>query len=134
MYFFTARSESSTTPASSYGITGIFACLKGASIVRFQDINAKNKRYTTIPNVLVDLEQARDRQSLEVPLLHQGKCFLLRLTSMLENGKSFQESSAMMVVSRDKTLPRGGDKGGFQEVGCGRGLMRQTLEKDTTSY
>ncbi|GJY47750.1 hypothetical protein Tco_0436813 [Tanacetum coccineum] len=25
----------------------------------------------------------------------------------------------MMVVSLDKTLPRGGDKGGFQEVGCG---------------
>ncbi|KDP42809.1 hypothetical protein JCGZ_23751 [Jatropha curcas] len=47
----------------SYGLPGIFACLKGASIVHFQDLNAETIRCTTIPNVLVNLEQARDRQS-----------------------------------------------------------------------
>ncbi|XP_059632883.1 uncharacterized protein LOC132275420 [Cornus florida] len=53
-----------------YGLPGIFACLKGASMVHFQDLNAETIRCTTIPNVLANLEQARDRQSrqLESPL------------------------------------------------------------------
>uniref|UniRef100_A0A1D1Z4P4 Histidine protein methyltransferase 1 n=1 Tax=Anthurium amnicola TaxID=1678845 RepID=A0A1D1Z4P4_9ARAE len=46
-----------------YGLPGIFACLKGASTVHFQDLNAETVRCTTIPNVLANLEQARDRQS-----------------------------------------------------------------------
>jgi predicted nicotinamide N-methyase len=46
-----------------YGLPGIFACLKGASSVHFQDISAEAIRCTTIPNVLANLEQARDRQS-----------------------------------------------------------------------
>ncbi|XP_028780063.1 histidine protein methyltransferase 1 homolog isoform X2 [Neltuma alba] len=44
------------------GLPGIFACLKGASLVHFQDHNAETIRCTTIPNVLANLEQARDRQ------------------------------------------------------------------------
>lgn len=53
-----------------YGLPGIFACLKGAATVHFQDLNAEAIRCTTIPNVLANLEQARDRQSrqLESPL------------------------------------------------------------------
>ncbi|KAJ8755506.1 hypothetical protein K2173_019304 [Erythroxylum novogranatense] len=47
----------------SYGLSGIFTCLKGASTVHFQDLNAETIRCTTIPNVLANLEQARDRQS-----------------------------------------------------------------------
>lgn len=47
----------------SYGLPGVFACLKGASIVHFQDLSAETVRCTTIPNVLANLEQARDRQS-----------------------------------------------------------------------
>ncbi|XP_059654372.1 uncharacterized protein LOC132301105 [Cornus florida] len=46
-----------------YGLAGIFACLKGASTVHFQELNAETIRCTTIPNVLANLEQARDRQS-----------------------------------------------------------------------
>ncbi|KAJ9178585.1 hypothetical protein P3X46_010459 [Hevea brasiliensis] len=46
-----------------YGLPGIFACLKGACTVHFQDLNAETIRCTTIPNVLANLEQARDRQS-----------------------------------------------------------------------
>ncbi|CAH1452879.1 unnamed protein product [Lactuca virosa] len=46
-----------------YGLPGIFACLKGASVVHFQDLNAETIRCTTIPNVLANLQQARDRQS-----------------------------------------------------------------------
>nr|AAL16294.1 At2g43320/T1O24.6 [Arabidopsis thaliana] len=45
------------------GVPGIFACLKGASSVHFQDLSAETIRCTTIPNVLANLEQARDRQS-----------------------------------------------------------------------
>ncbi|XP_020112303.1 uncharacterized protein LOC109726880 [Ananas comosus] len=45
------------------GLAGIFACLKGASTVHFQDSNAETLRCRTIPNVLANLEQARDRQS-----------------------------------------------------------------------
>lgn len=45
-----------------YGIPGIFACMKGASTVDFQDTSAETIRRTTIPNVLANLEQARDRQ------------------------------------------------------------------------
>lgn len=47
----------------SYGLPGIFACLKGAGTVHFQDINAETVRCATIPNVLANLEHARDRQS-----------------------------------------------------------------------
>ncbi|XP_065867669.1 uncharacterized protein [Euphorbia lathyris] len=47
----------------SYGLPGIFACLKGACTVHFQDLNAESIRCMTIPNVLANLEQARDRQS-----------------------------------------------------------------------
>ncbi|OAY51903.1 histidine protein methyltransferase 1 homolog [Manihot esculenta] len=46
-----------------YGLPGIFACLKGACMVHFQDLNAETVRCTTIPNVLANLEQARDSQS-----------------------------------------------------------------------
>ncbi|KAL4388912.1 hypothetical protein GQ457_09G015420 [Hibiscus cannabinus] len=46
-----------------YGVPGIFACLKGACTVHFQDLSAETIRCTTIPNVLANLEQARDRQS-----------------------------------------------------------------------
>ncbi|KAK2425071.1 hypothetical protein P8452_53888 [Trifolium repens] len=47
----------------NYGLPGIFACLKGASMVHFQDQNAESVRCTTVPNVLANLKQARDRQS-----------------------------------------------------------------------
>lgn len=47
----------------NYGLPGIFACLKGACTVHFQDLNAETIRCTTIPNVLANLEQARDKQS-----------------------------------------------------------------------
>lgn len=47
----------------NYGLPGIFACLKGACTVHFQDINAETIRCATIPNVLANLEHARDRQS-----------------------------------------------------------------------
>jgi len=47
----------------NFGVPGIFACLKGASSVHFQDLSAETIRCTTIPNVLANLEQARDRQS-----------------------------------------------------------------------
>ncbi|XVF65448.1 hypothetical protein PTKIN_Ptkin09bG0250000 [Pterospermum kingtungense] len=46
-----------------YGLPGIFACLKGACTVHFQELSAETIRCTTIPNVLANLEQARDRQS-----------------------------------------------------------------------
>ncbi|KAK1429011.1 hypothetical protein QVD17_11210 [Tagetes erecta] len=39
-----------------YGLPGIFACLKGASVVHFQDSSAENIRTTTIPNVMANLE------------------------------------------------------------------------------
>ncbi|XP_050236893.1 uncharacterized protein LOC126686725 [Mercurialis annua] len=48
---------------SNYGLPGIFACLKGASAVHFQDLNAETLRCMTIPNVLANLEQVRERQS-----------------------------------------------------------------------
>ncbi|GJZ26658.1 hypothetical protein Tco_0570911 [Tanacetum coccineum] len=46
-----------------YGLPGTFACLKGASVVHFQDLSAESVRCTTIPNVLANLQQARDIQS-----------------------------------------------------------------------
>lgn len=47
----------------SYGLPGIFACLKGASTMHFQDPNAETIRCSTVPNVLSNLEQARELQS-----------------------------------------------------------------------
>ncbi|KAI4370404.1 hypothetical protein MLD38_018759 [Melastoma candidum] len=54
----------------NYGIPGIFACMKGASTVHFQELSAEIIRCTTIPNVLIALEQVRDWQSRqpETPL------------------------------------------------------------------
>lgn len=43
------------------GLPGIFACLKGASTVHFQDFNAEVLRCLTIPNVYVNLQNARER-------------------------------------------------------------------------
>lgn len=40
-----------------------FSNSQGASVVHFQDQNAESIRCKTIPNVLANLEQARDRQS-----------------------------------------------------------------------
>ncbi|CAM8893324.1 unnamed protein product [Rhodiola kirilowii] len=47
----------------SYGSPGTFACIKGAYVVHFQDTNAETIRCTTIPNVILNLEQARDSLS-----------------------------------------------------------------------
>ncbi|KAG9128922.1 hypothetical protein Leryth_009661 [Lithospermum erythrorhizon] len=47
----------------NYGLLGIFSCLKGASTMHFQDPNAETIRCSTIPNVLSNLEQARELQS-----------------------------------------------------------------------
>ncbi|XP_074291921.1 uncharacterized protein LOC141618744 [Silene latifolia] len=47
----------------NYGLPGIFACLKGACTVHFQDTNAETIRCATVPNVLANLEQARDWQN-----------------------------------------------------------------------
>ncbi|KAF8780832.1 hypothetical protein HU200_000779 [Digitaria exilis] len=44
-----------------YGLPGIFACLKGASTVHFEDPSAETIRCKTIPNVLANLEQAQDK-------------------------------------------------------------------------
>ncbi|KAH9320036.1 hypothetical protein KI387_021805, partial [Taxus chinensis] len=46
-----------------HGLPGIFACLKGASTIHFQDFNAEVLRCLTIPNVNTNLEQARERLS-----------------------------------------------------------------------
>ncbi|GJR12735.1 histidine protein methyltransferase 1 [Tanacetum coccineum] len=46
-----------------YGLPGTFACQKGASVVHFHDLSAESVRCTTIPNVLANLQQARDIQS-----------------------------------------------------------------------
>ncbi|KAJ1696531.1 hypothetical protein LUZ63_005043 [Rhynchospora breviuscula] len=45
------------------GLAGSFACLKGASTVHFHDQNAETLRCRTIPNVLANLEEARDMRS-----------------------------------------------------------------------
>eukprot|EP01018_Ginkgo_biloba_P032653 Gb_16138 [translate_table: standard] len=44
-----------------HGLPGIFACLKGASVIHFQDFNAEVLRYLTIPNVYANLQHARER-------------------------------------------------------------------------
>ncbi|KAI5074870.1 hypothetical protein GOP47_0010831 [Adiantum capillus-veneris] len=46
-----------------HGLPGIYACLKGASLVHFQDFNVEVLRSLTIPNVNANLEMARSRQS-----------------------------------------------------------------------
>lgn len=47
----------------SNDLTCLNAYFQGASTVHFQDINAETIRCRTIPNVLANLEQARDRQN-----------------------------------------------------------------------
>ncbi|KAL5703033.1 hypothetical protein ACHQM5_028207 [Ranunculus cassubicifolius] len=48
------------------GLPGIFACLKGASTMHFQDLNAETVRCKTIPNVVANLEEARDKMSRQL--------------------------------------------------------------------
>lgn len=59
----TFRSKRVLELGCGYGLPGIFSCLKGASTVHFQDPSAEIIRCRTIPNVLANLEQARDKQS-----------------------------------------------------------------------
>ncbi|KAG8375982.1 hypothetical protein BUALT_Bualt09G0015700 [Buddleja alternifolia] len=40
-----------------HGLPGIFACLKGAAAVHFQDFNAEVLQYLTIPNVNANIEK-----------------------------------------------------------------------------
>ncbi|KAG8377662.1 hypothetical protein BUALT_Bualt08G0056200 [Buddleja alternifolia] len=40
-----------------HGLPGIFACLKGAASVHFQDFNAEVLQYLTIPNVIANIEK-----------------------------------------------------------------------------
>ncbi|WVZ65540.1 hypothetical protein U9M48_014886 [Paspalum notatum var. saurae] len=63
----TFRSKRVLELGCGYGLPGIFACLKGASTVHFQDPSAETVRCKTIPNVLANLEQAQDKQNH-----HQG--------------------------------------------------------------
>lgn len=58
----TFRSKRVLELGCGYGLPGIFSCLKGASTVHFQDPSAEIIRCRTIPNVLANLEQARDKQ------------------------------------------------------------------------
>ncbi|KAJ0817027.1 putative RNA-directed DNA polymerase [Helianthus annuus] len=76
-----------------YGLSGIFACLKGASVVHFQDSNAENIRTTTIPNVMANLQQARDRQiqQPESSLTPSRQFISPWLTFTLENGKNLRQ-------------------------------------------
>lgn len=46
-----------------HGLPGIFACLKGASVVHFQDLNVEVLRSVTIPNVTANLDLARFRHA-----------------------------------------------------------------------
>lgn len=43
-----------------HGLPGTFACLKGASTVHFHDLSAETIRKSTIPNVVGNLQNARD--------------------------------------------------------------------------
>ncbi|XP_024544691.1 histidine protein methyltransferase 1 homolog [Selaginella moellendorffii] len=46
-----------------HGLPGILACIKGASVVHFQDFNAEVLKCLTIPNVHANLDYARARLS-----------------------------------------------------------------------
>lgn len=63
----TFRSKQVLELGCGYGLPGIFACLKGATTVHFQDTSAETIRCKTIANVLANLEHAQDKQSH-----HQG--------------------------------------------------------------
>ncbi|XVE84597.1 hypothetical protein DITRI_Ditri17bG0025500 [Diplodiscus trichospermus] len=82
------------------GLPGIFACLKGAFKVHFQDLNAETIRCTTIPNVLANLEQARDRQSRqpESPLTPSRQ--IIAPTVHFYAG-DWEEFSSVLSVVRD---------------------------------
>uniref|UniRef100_A0A6N2MPQ4 Uncharacterized protein n=1 Tax=Salix viminalis TaxID=40686 RepID=A0A6N2MPQ4_SALVM len=77
-------------------LEGFFACLKGASTVHFQDLNAETIRCTTIPNVLANLEQARDRQS------RQPECSLTPTRQTLS--PSWEELPTVLSVVRNDTF------------------------------
>lgn len=55
--------RNSTAVFFFFPITLYISSIQGASVVHFQDLNAETLRCSTIPNVLANLEQARDRQS-----------------------------------------------------------------------
>ncbi|KAI5081647.1 hypothetical protein GOP47_0001390, partial [Adiantum capillus-veneris] len=46
-----------------HGLPGIFACLKGAAEVHFQDLSAEVLRSITIPNVIANLEHAHSQHA-----------------------------------------------------------------------
>eukprot|EP01018_Ginkgo_biloba_P040386 Gb_36518 [translate_table: standard] len=74
--------ESSTLPGyllgCGHGLPAIFACLKGAATVHFQDFNAEVLRCLTIPNVNVNLGQACEQQCCQ----SDGEVTLTSLTTL----------------------------------------------------
>ncbi|KAJ0977167.1 hypothetical protein J5N97_012641 [Dioscorea zingiberensis] len=98
-----------------YGLPGIFACLKGASTMHFQDLNAETIRCTTIPYVLANLEHARDRQSCQqdgqlTPTRHQ-----LTPDVHFYAGEWEELHSVLSVVQRDGFEPAARVSIGFSE-------------------
>ena len=77
--------------------------LQGASTVHFQGSNAETIRCTTIPNVLVNLEQARERQSRqpESPLTPSGQI----LSPMVHfYAGQWEELAGVLSVVKDNVL------------------------------
>lgn len=98
-----------------YGLPGIFACLKGASVVHFQDVSAETIRCTTVPNVLANLEQARERQDRhpESPLTPSQQA----LTSDIHfyAGEWEELATVLSIIQQDTSEPAHGLNLSFSE-------------------
>lgn len=89
-----------------YGLPGIFACLKGASVVHFQDLNAENIRRITIPNVLANLQQARDRESRQPESSLTPSRLTISPMVHFYAGEWEELATVLSVVENDLELPK----------------------------
>ncbi|KAK9672271.1 hypothetical protein RND81_12G088100 [Saponaria officinalis] len=89
----------------SYGLAGIFACLKGACTVHFHDTNAETIRCTTIPNVQANLEQACDWQNRQ-PEGPQTPSRQPLAPSVHFYAGNWEELPAVLSVAKTELTPR----------------------------
>ncbi|KAJ9555415.1 hypothetical protein OSB04_010029 [Centaurea solstitialis] len=84
----------------------LFEGTSGASVVHFQDVNAENIRRTTIPNVLANLQQARDRESRQPESSVTPSRQAISPTVHFYAGEWEELATVLSVVENDVELPK----------------------------
>ncbi|EFJ15099.1 hypothetical protein SELMODRAFT_180720 [Selaginella moellendorffii] len=100
-----------------HGLPGILACIKGASVVHFQDFNAEVLKCLTIPNVHANLDYARARLSQSTDALTPTRSTVIAPEVQYFAG-DWDNVGCLLSTVKSKSV----DEGGYDVV-----LMSETI-------